>query len=137
MLQWLPRDAEQLAMESGGEGTANARSTRSTGRSVGWTSILTPGETTGCAGNRLMLAAAVCELLYVATKRRKVPASRPSDTDCCPFAAHSHVPDAEGLARERFACSCITRPPVIRGFALCLPLSVPLWRGGRADAKRR
>jgi hypothetical protein len=26
---------------------------------------------------------------------------------------------------------------VIRGFALCLPLSVPVGRGGRADAKRR
>jgi hypothetical protein len=27
--------------------------------------------------------------------------------------------------------------PGDRGFALCLPLSVPLGRGGKADAKRR
>jgi hypothetical protein len=71
MLQWLPRDAEQLAMESGCEGIANARSTRSSGGLVGWTCILAPGETTRRAGNRLMLTAAVCELPYVATKRRK------------------------------------------------------------------
>jgi hypothetical protein len=102
MLQWLPRDAEQLAMESGGEGTANARSMRSSGRLVGWTSILAPGETTGRAGNRLMLAAAVCELPYVAAKRRKVPTSRPSDTDCCPFAARGHVPDADGASEGAF-----------------------------------
>jgi hypothetical protein len=50
MLQWLPRDAEQLAMESGGEGTANARSTRSSGRLVRWTCILAPGETIRRAG---------------------------------------------------------------------------------------
>ena len=62
MLQWLPRDAEQLAMESGGEGPANARSTRSSGRLVGWTCIPAPGETIRRAGHRLMLAAAVCEL---------------------------------------------------------------------------
>jgi hypothetical protein len=90
-------------MESGGEGTANAGSTRSSGRLVGWTCILAPGETTRRAGNRLMLAAAVRELPYVATKRRKVPASRPNDTDCCPFAAHGHVPDADG-ASEGASC---------------------------------
>jgi hypothetical protein len=28
-----------------------------------------------------------------------------------------------GLARERLAWSWLTRPPVIRGFALCLPLT--------------
>ena len=28
-----------------------------------------------------------------------------------------------GLAWERLACSCITRPPKVRGFALCLPLT--------------
>jgi hypothetical protein len=135
MLRWLPRDAEQLAMEPGGEGTANARSTRSSGRRVGWTCTLAPGETTRRAGNRLMLAAAVCELPYVAAKRRKVPASRPSDTDCCPFAAHGHVPDADGLARERSAWSGFTRPPVIRGFALCLPLS-PVCSAAAASQSR-
>ena len=56
MLQWLPRAAEQLPMESGGEGTPNARSS---GRLVGGTCIPAPGETTRRAGNQLMLAAAV------------------------------------------------------------------------------
>jgi hypothetical protein len=106
MLQWLPRDAEQLAMESGGEGTANARSTRSSGRLVGWTCIPAPGETSRRAGSRLKLAAAVRELPYVAAKRRKVPASRPSDTDCCPFAAHGHVRDADGASEGAF---CLVR----------------------------
>jgi hypothetical protein len=36
-----------------------------------------------------------------------------------------------------FGCSWAHEAPGERGFALCLPLSVPLWRGGRADAKRR
>jgi hypothetical protein len=31
----------------------------------------------------------------------------------------------------------LTRPPVIRWLAVCLPLSGPVGRGGRADAKRR
>jgi hypothetical protein len=123
MLQWLPRDAEQLAMESGGEGTANARSTRSSGRLVGWTCILAPRGTTHRAGNRLMLAAAVRELPYVAAKRRKVPASRPSDTDCCPFAAHGHVPDAEGANEGAFCLVMTHETPGDRGFALCLPLT--------------
>jgi hypothetical protein len=42
------------------------------------------------------------------------------------------------LARERFAWSWLTRPPVIRGFALCLPLpnrrSVDLLRAGNRCA---
>jgi len=45
MLQWLPRDAEQLAMESGGEGTANAGSAGSNG-GAGCACIPAPGETT-------------------------------------------------------------------------------------------
>jgi hypothetical protein len=51
MLQWLPRDAEQLAMESGCQGPANVGSTRPIGRVAGWTCILAPGETTCRAGN--------------------------------------------------------------------------------------
>jgi hypothetical protein len=58
MLQWLPRDAEQLAMESGGEGTANASLTRSSGSSR-VDLHLGARETTRRAGNRLMLAATV------------------------------------------------------------------------------
>ena len=45
-----------------------------------------------------------------------------------------------GAARERFACSHITRPPVIRGFALCLPLTErePLYlRGSRVGEHDR
>jgi hypothetical protein len=49
--------------------------------------------------------------------------------------AAAPLPDSAVI--DRFPWSWLTRPPVIRGFALCLPLSVPLWRGGRADAKRR
>jgi hypothetical protein len=75
-------------MESGGEGTANARSTRSSGRLVGWTCILAPRGTTHRAGNRLMLAAAVRELPYVAAKRRKVPGKQTKRHGllpvCCP-----------------------------------------------------
>jgi hypothetical protein len=37
---------------------------------------------------------------------------------------------------EAFALVELTRPPVIRGFALCLPLSVPVLPQGRADGKR-
>jgi hypothetical protein len=55
MLQWL-LGPKQLAMESGGEGTANMRPS---GRAAGYTCLLAPGETTRRAGNRLMLAAAV------------------------------------------------------------------------------
>jgi hypothetical protein len=60
MLQWLPRDAEQLAMESGC-GSCEREVDEVKGRLVG-TCILAPGEMTRRAGNRLMLAAAVCEL---------------------------------------------------------------------------
>ena len=45
-----------------------------------------------------------------------------------------------GLARERLACSGLTRPPVIRGFALCLPLTErePLYlRGSRVGEHDR
>jgi hypothetical protein len=102
-------------MESGGEGTANARSTRSSGRLVGWTCILAPGETTRRAGNRLMLAAAVCELPYVAAKRRKVPTSRPSDRGCCPFAARGRVPDADGVGAGAFCLLMSHETPGDRG----------------------
>ena len=40
-------------------------------------------------------------------------------------------------ATGRLPWKWLTRPPVIRGIALCLPLSVPLGREGRADAERR
>jgi hypothetical protein len=63
MLQWLPRDAEQLAMESGGDGvrwrgSCEREVDEVKGRLVG-TCILAPGEMARRAGNRLMLAAAV------------------------------------------------------------------------------
>jgi hypothetical protein len=40
--------------------------------------------------------------------------------DCCPW-THSEAP--AGTAAERLPWSELTRPPVIRGFALCLPLT--------------
>jgi hypothetical protein len=102
-------------MESGGEGTANARSKRSSGRLVGWTCIPAPGETTRRAGNRLMLAAAVCELPYVAAMRRKAPASRPSDRGCCPFAARGRVPDVDGIGAGAFCLLMSHETPGDRG----------------------
>src|SRR5215207_6826796 len=62
---------------------------------------LAPGETTRRARRRLLLAAPG-ELPYVAGKRRKVPASRPSHAVCCPFAARGRVPDAVGAGAGAF-----------------------------------
>jgi hypothetical protein len=70
-----------------------------------------------------MLAAAVCELPYVAAS---AGGSRQAD-QATGIAARllpvgvSRMPT--GLARQRLPCSWLTRPPVIRRFALCLPLT--------------
>jgi hypothetical protein len=54
------------------------------------------------------------------------------------FASRSGRGDASRptAAGEALAPGELTRPPVIRGFALCLPLSVPGGRGGRATTNR-
>jgi Domain of unknown function (DUF4956) len=54
-----------------------------------------------------------------------------------PFAARGRIRAADLVGDEVFPLVELTRPPVIRWLAVCLPLSVPLGRGGRADAKRR
>jgi len=53
-----------------------------------------------------------------------------------PFAARGRIRAADLVGDEVFPLVELTRPPVIRGFALCLPLSVPLRPRGRADGKR-
>jgi hypothetical protein len=49
-------------------------------------------------------------------------ASRSSSRSCCPFAARGRIRGADLAGGEAFALVTLTRPQVIRGFALCLPL---------------
>jgi hypothetical protein len=124
-LQRLPQNAEQLATEPGCEGTANAgvdEVERQGGHGVpaSWRPTRRPAAP---ATDRCWTEDA---LPYVAAELRTVPASRPSNADCCPFAARGvpRLPTRPTRpTRERLACSWLTRPPVILGFALCLPLT--------------
>jgi hypothetical protein len=50
-------------------------------------------------------------------------ASRPSSRSCCPFAARGRIRAADLAGDEAFPLVELTRPPAIRGFALCLPLT--------------
>jgi hypothetical protein len=106
---------EQLAMESGCEGAANAGSTRSSGRAAGCTCILAPGAATYRAvsadGGRSVTFRA-----WLPTREGSPQADQATQIAARLLpVAMSRMPT--GLARKRFAWSWLTRPPVIRAFA--------------------
>ena len=117
-LQRLLRDAEQLATDGGCEGTERGDDVvRQGGRGIPAPCRLTRRPPA--------LIADRCwppqgEWLPSAGRS---PSSRPSGTDCCPFAARRHDPDAVSAGVGAFCLVKLTRPPKVRGFALCLPLT--------------